>query len=243
MPRVQKMPTFSAAERNEAMRSAFLFCSGILFALVAIAILSHGPNLYSHEDSWLAAAFTRVVGLGLVVQGAAVGLAAAVGLGRAFARDSVGGGPVLPICGLLFLFAAPGPLGQAQHDRETLEVMESMPGSYSDEIVDDVRRSAQTELTFGALWLVVGAALLGTPFFLKASVWQLSRRLNLGGCGIAIAGFMISALGILVWFGNAMAMEGARAEVSLAGHLGVLAGSIVVVVGSISAVVWDRPRA
>jgi hypothetical protein len=97
-------------------------------------------------------------------------------------QAAVGGGPVLPICGILFLLAAVGPFGQARRDSEQLEVMDSMPGQWGADLVDDFRRHERTERTYGVLWLVVGGALLGTPLFLKPRVWQLGWRMNGVGC-------------------------------------------------------------
>src|SRR4029077_9652271 len=130
------------------------------------------------------AALTRMVGLGIIVEGVLTTLGAALCLGRAAvpltsaptqggtaprgpAPAAGGGGPVLPLCGVLFLLAAVGPFGQARHDSETLEVMDSMPGQYGGDVVDDFRRHEWAERTFAALWLVVGGALLATPLFLK----------------------------------------------------------------------------
>ncbi len=51
------------------------------------------------------------------------------------------------------------------------------------------------------------------------------------GCGIAAGGFLLSGPGALVCFANALAMEGASADVCFVGLLGVLAGAIVAVMG------------
>jgi hypothetical protein len=149
---------------------------------------------------------------------------------------AVGGGPVLPICGLLFLLAALWPFWQARFDSEMLEVMDSMPGQWGADLVEDYRRHERTERTFGFLWLVVGGALLGTPLFLKSRYWQLGWRMNGVGCGIAVGGFLLSSMGAFVCFANAMMMEGASKDLAYAGYLGVLAGAIVAIVGSIVAV-------
>jgi hypothetical protein len=52
------------------------------------------------------------------------------------AISATGGGPVLPICGILFLLAAVGPFGQDRHDSEALEVMDSMSGQWGADLVD-----------------------------------------------------------------------------------------------------------
>jgi hypothetical protein len=143
---------------------------------------------------------------------------------------------------MLFLLAAVGPFGQARLDSEKLEVMDSMPGAWGSDLVNDFRRSEWTEWVFGVLWLVVGGTLLGTPLFLKPRVWRMARRINGVGCGIAVGGFLLSGFGVFVWYANGLAMEGASKDLSLAGHLGVLAGAIVAVAGSIIAVAGKTRR-
>jgi hypothetical protein len=242
------------------MRRALLFCVGIVLGLAAETILWNGPDLYAFADSWHSAAFTRIVGVGVIVEGALAAFGAALCLGRALvpltsaprqsgpavpgpAPAAVGGGPVLPICGILFLLAAVGPFGQARFDSEMLEVMEGMPGKWGADLVEADRRHERTERTFGVLWLVVGGALLGTPLFLEPRVWRLGRRISGVGCGIALGGLLLSGMGVLVWYANGLLMEGAVKELSLVGQLGVLAGAIVAVVGSIIAVLGTgNPR-
>jgi hypothetical protein len=133
---------------------------------------------------------------------------------------------------MLFLLAAVGPYGQASKDSHMLEVMDSMPGQFGGDLVDDFRRHKWTEWTFAVLWLVVGGALLATPLLLKPRVWQLGRRMSGVGCGIAVCGFLLSGMGGFVCVANAMAMEGASKDLCFAGYLGVLAGAIIAVVGS-----------
>jgi len=241
------------------MRRALLSCVGIVLGLAAETILWNGPDLYTFTDGWHSAAFTRIVGVGVIVEGALSALGAALCLGRALipltsvptqsgkvvpgpAPAAVGGGPVLPICGIFFLLAAVGPFGQAWKDSETLEVMDSMPGNFGADLVDDYRRHERTEWTFGVLWLVVGAVLLGAPLFLKPRIWHLGWRINGVGCGIAVGGFLLSGMGAFVCFANALAMEGASKDLNYAGNLGLLAGATVAVVGSIVAVLGrSRP--
>jgi hypothetical protein len=235
------------------MRRALLFCVGIVLGLAAETILRNGPDLYAFADSWHSAAFTRIVGVAVIVEGALSALGAALCLGRALipltsgprqsgttvpgaAPAAVGGGPVLPICGILFLLAAIGPFGQARVDSEKLEVMDSMPGKWGADLVEHYRRHERAARTFGVLWLVVGGAFLGTPLFLKARVWQLGWRINGVGCGIAVGGFLLSGMGALVCIANGLAMEGASKDLSSAGYVGVLAGASVALVGSIVAV-------
>jgi hypothetical protein len=194
-----------------------------------------------------------MVGLGIIVEGALAALGAALCFGRAVvpltsartrsgttvpgpAPAAGGGGPVLPLCGILFLLAAAGPFGQASHDSETLGVMDSMPGQYGDDVVNDFRRHEWTEWTFGVLWLVVGGALLATPLLLKPRVWQLRRRMSGVGFGIAVGGFLLSSMGALVLWANGLAMEGASKDLSFAGNVGVLAGAIVATLGNVLAV-------
>jgi hypothetical protein len=234
------------------MRRVLLFCVGVLLGLAAGTILWIAPELYTLEDGWHSPALTRMVGLGILVEGALAALGAALCLGRAVvpltsartpsgtalpgpAPAAGGGGPVLPLCGLLFLLAAVGPYGQASKDSQTLAVMESMPGQFGGDLVADFRRHQWTEWTFAVLWLVVGGALLASPLVLKPRVWQVGRRIRGVGCGIAVGGFLLSGMGGLVCFANAMAMEGASKDLCFAGYLGVLAGAIIAVGGSVLA--------
>ena len=236
------------------MRRAFLFCVALVLGLAAQTILWNGPDLYLFTDSWHSAEFTRIVGVAVIVEGALAALGAALCLGRALipltstatqsgtagpgsVPTAVGGGPVLPICGILFLLAAVGPFEQARHDAELLEVDEDLPAGArpSDEIMISERRHERTARTLGILWLVLGGVLLGTPLFLKPRVWQLGWRMNGVGCGIAVGGFMLSGMGAFVCFANSLAMEGASKDLAYAGYLGVLAGAIVAVIGSIVA--------
>jgi hypothetical protein len=236
------------------MRRALLFCGGAVLGLAAGAILWNAPELYLFTDSWHSAALTRMVGLGIVVEGVLTAFGAALCLGRAAVpltpAPTRGGktasgpasagqraGPVLPIRGLLFLLAAPGLFGQARRDSELLAVEEGLPAGarYSDEIVEADRRHERTERAFGVVWLVVGGALLATPLFLKPRFWQLGWRMNGVGCGIAAGGLLLSGLGAFVCYANGLAMEGASKDLSIAGYLGLLAGAIMAVIGSIIA--------
>jgi hypothetical protein len=235
------------------MRRVLLFCLGIALGLAAVVILWNGPDLYLFTDPWHAAEFTRIVGVAVIVEGAILALGAGACFGRALVplTDApaqsgsiwagpvpafVGGGPVLPICGILFLLAAVGPFGQASRDSEALEVMDSMPGQWGADLVEDFRRHERTERTFGVFWLLLGGALLATPLFLKPRAWQLGWRINGVGCGIGIGGLFLSGTGALACVANGLALEGANKDFSLVGQLGVLSGAIVAVLGSIIAV-------
>src|SRR5262245_12164214 len=102
------------------MRRVALFCCGFFLGLVAEILLWTSPTWYTSEDP-TPTAFARAAGVAIIVQGAVAALAAALCLGRALvpltfapavpgsAPAPVGGGPVLPVCGLLFLLAAFGP--------------------------------------------------------------------------------------------------------------------------------------
>jgi hypothetical protein len=228
------------------MRRALLFFLGTMLGLAAETLLWNGPNLVSMEDGWHAPAFTRVVGVGVIVEGVAVALGAAVCLGRAIGplssaamqggTDSpivVGGGPVLPVCGMLFLLAAFGTFGQALKTSQTLGVMDSMPGNFGPDLVADFRGQAWATWSLCILWLVGGAALGMTPLILKPQAWRLGWPMSGLGCAIAAAGLVLSGLGALVCFGNALAMEGASQDVSLVGQIGVLAGAVIAVMGSV----------
>jgi hypothetical protein len=221
------------------MRQSLLLLGGVLLGLSAEAILCNGPALYGLQDAWFSLAFTRVVGLGLIAQGAVVAFGAALCLGRALAGTAEapagGGGPVLPIFGTLFLLAALGPFQQAQREAHRLEVMKSVPDGYSPDLLADFRRSERDGWTFALLWLVAGCAFLGTPLFLNPRVWRMTRGVSRAGCGIAIAGLLLSGFSVFVWFANGLTMEAASKEVSFLAHLGVLAGTLVAVTGSILA--------
>jgi hypothetical protein len=97
------------------------------------------------------------------------------------------------------------------------------------------RRHERTESAFGVLWLAVGGALLATPLFLRRRVWQLGWRMNGVGWAIAVVGFLLSGMGAFVCYANGLAMEGASKDLSFVGYLGVLAGAIIAVVGSVIA--------
>jgi hypothetical protein len=232
------------------MRRVWLFCGGTFLALAAATILWNAPGVYLFTDGWHSDAFRRMVGLAIIVEGALTAFGAALCLGRAVlpltpaptqsrkanpgsAPAAAGGGPVLPICGILFLLAAAGPFGQARFDSEMLQVMDSMPGQWGADLIDADRRHERTEWTFAVLWLAVGGALLATPLFMKRRVWQMGWRINGVGCGIAAAGLVLSGMGAFVCFANGLLMEGAKEEFAYAGYLGVLAGALVAVIGSI----------
>jgi hypothetical protein len=234
------------------MRRVLLFCGGAFLAMVAGTILWNASDVYLFTDGWHSAAFRRMVGLGIIVEGVLTAFGAALCLGRAAvpltlaptqsriadpgpAPATTGGGPVLPLCGILFMLAAVGPFGQARFDSQMLEVMDSMPGQWGADLVDADRRHERTEWTFAVLWLAIGGALLATPLFLKQPVWQLGWRMNGVGCGIAAGGLLLSGVGAFVCFANGLLMEGAKEEFAYAGYLGVLAGAIVAVIGSIMA--------
>lgn len=235
-----------------------LFCGGIILGWVAESILTSGPDLLADGKTWFAADYRRIISLSMIVQGIVAALGAALCLGRAFApltsvsapnettgsgleSATLGGGPVLPICGILFLYAAFALFMSARYNLEELERLEREPIRSGDERVDNCRRLVRTERTFGVLWLIVGGMLLGTPLFLKPRVWKLGWRLNGAYCGIAIIGLLLSGMGLGVWRVNGTFLKGAFGFYSLVGLLGVLAGSIVTLFGSIKAVTWDRP--
>ena len=234
------------------MRRVLLFCGGTFLGLAAGTILWNAPDLYLFTDGWHSDAFRRMVGLAIIVEGGVIAFGAALCLGRAAvpltlaptqsrtadpgpAPANAGGGPVLPLCGILFLLAAVGPFGQARFDSQMIEVMDSMPGQWGADLVNADHRHERTEWTFAVLWLVVGGALLATPLFLKRRVWQLGWRMNRVGCGIAAGGLLLSGMGVFMCFVNGLLMEGAKEEFAYAGYLGVLAGAIIAVVGSIVA--------
>lgn len=236
------------------MRRVLLLSGGVVLGLVAGTILWNAPDLYLFTDAWHSAALTRMVGLAIIAEGVLAAFGAALCLGRAIVPLTpapipnrttapepipavVGGGPVLPLCGILFLLTALGPFAQARFDSEMLAVMESMPGKWGTDLVEADRRHERTERTFAVLWLALGGALLATPLFLKPCVWHLGWRMNGIGCGIAVIGFLLSGLGALVCYANGLLMEGANKDLSLAGQIGILAGATIAVGGSILAAV------
>jgi hypothetical protein len=230
-------------------------CCGLLFAAVAEVILWNGPQWYTNEEDKVPTLLTQIAGVALVVQGAIVALAAALCLGRALvpltfspavsgsAPAAVGGGPVLPLCGLLFLLAGVGPLERSQRAAKDYAFEQSQPGRFQDWAVELDRRLVPVGRTFAVLWFGVGGALLTTPLFLKPRVWQLHRRLNRVGRNYAIGGLCLSGAGILAWLasalGNAIGGIGGGGhsshELSVVGYVGIIAGSIVAVAGSLAA--------
>src|SRR5262249_34497223 len=112
--------------RTGAMRRVLLICCGLSFALVAEVILWNGPHRYTNEEDKVPTALTQIAGVALAVQGAIVALVAALCLARALvpvtfspaasgsSPAALGGGPVLPLCGLLFLVAGVGAPGAAR---------------------------------------------------------------------------------------------------------------------------------
>jgi hypothetical protein len=228
------------------MGRAWLFSLGIVLGLAAETILWNGTELVLWEDGWHSPAFTRLVAVGVIVEGALLAFWAALCLGRALGPLSseatpggtdlpaaVGGGPVLPVCGILLLLAGLATFGQAQKVAQTLEVMESEPERLGTELVAAYRSQVWATWTLCMLWLVGGAALVLTPLILKPWVWRLGWPMNGVGCGIAASGFLLSGLGALVCFANGLAMEGASKDVSFVGLLGVLMGAIIAVTGSV----------
>src|SRR5262249_61905925 len=112
--------------RKGAMKRVLLICCGLSFALVAEIILWNGPHWYTNEEDKVPTILTQIAGVALAVQGAIVALVAALCLARALvpvtfspaasgsSPAALGGGPVLPLCGLLFLVAGVGAPGAAR---------------------------------------------------------------------------------------------------------------------------------
>jgi len=242
------------------MRRVALFCCGLFPGLVAVIILWTSPTWYTSEDP-VTTPFARGVGLAIIVQGVVAALAAALCIGRALVPltlssavpgsepAAAGGGPVLPICGLLLLLAAYGPLERSQRASNEYKSAQSLPGQIQEGYVELCRQLIPVGRAFAVLWFAVGGALLATPLFLKPRVWQLRRQLNRTGCKIAIGGLLLSGLGGLVWFGGALmgavamiggGRVGGGNEFSKVGLVGILAGGIVAVAGSYKAA-KDRP--
>jgi hypothetical protein len=219
------------------MKRILLFFSGLLLGLAAEAVLWSAPELYSSVDSWHSVAVTQTVGVAVIVEGALLALWAAACLARALypLKTADRGGPVLPLCGVLILIAGFGPWGQSGIEREQLEVMDSMPGKWGAELVQDFRRHERTARAFAVVWFVTGAALMDTPLYLSRRVWRLGWRISGVGCGIMVGGFCISSVGALVCLMNVMLMEGANKDFAAAGYMALLAGAVVAVAGSLVA--------
>jgi hypothetical protein len=252
------------------MRRGLLLCGGIILAWVAASILTSSPDLFADGKTWFPPDYSRIIGLSMIVQGPIVALGAALCLGRAFiplklvpARSgttasepgpaTTGGGPVLPICGMFFLFAVIGLFVGARVAAGQIERLEGVSRQMSDEPVDPHRQSRDELVdlyrwrervgwTFGVLWLVVGGMLLGTPLFLKPRAWRFAWRINGAGGVAAIGGLFLSGVGLFVWRTNGMFLRGAYQFYNLVGLLGVLVGTIVTVSGGIMAVARHRPR-
>lgn len=239
-----------------AMKRLMLLCCGLFLGLRAEVILWNGPRWYTNEESKVPTTLTQIAGVALVLQGAVVAMAAALCLARALVpltvvpavprsgSAAVGGGPVLPLCGLLFLLAGVGPLMESRRAAEDYALAQSRPGQFQEWSVELDRRLVPVGRAFAVLWFGIGGAMLATPLFLKPRVWQLRRRLNRTGRRYAIGGLMVSVVRILAWFVNASAnamgalLGGGHSshDLSVVGYLGIIAGTLVAVAGSIAAV-------
>jgi hypothetical protein len=156
-----------------------------------------------------------------------------------------GGGPVLPLCGLIFLLAAVGPFQESRRASADYAFAQTKPGMFQDWAVELDRQLVPVGRTFSVLWCGIGGALLATPLFLTSRVWQVRRRLNRFGRNYAIGGLLLSAVGALVWLLGALAnavgsIGGGRDSshsLSAVGYLGIIAGAIVALGGSIVAAI------
>ena len=235
------------------MRRGLLFCGGIILGWVAESILTSGPDLFADGKRWFSADYERFISLSLILQGAVAALGAALWLGRALIplasvpawsgttvsgpkSATIGGGHVLPICGILFLYAAIVLFVGARVSAEQLEVMDSMSSQSGSGLVNYYCSRERTGWTFGVLWLIVGGMLLGTPLFMKPWVWKMGWPINRAGGGVAIGGLLLSGMALFVWRVNGTFLRGAYEFFSLIGLLGVLAGTSVTVFGSVMAV-------
>jgi hypothetical protein len=247
------------------MRRALLFCCGVLLGLVGEAILWAGPGVYAHvSETWYSAEWTRITVrgavLGLIAQGAIAAAGAALCLARAFIPSSpppaqtgatrgraapaaVWRGPLLPIWGILLLVGAVGPARQVFDELEELHDWDVVGIHFSREITDSVRGRIHAGLTLGTLYLVAGGALLVAPLLAKSRGWQLGRRVNGAGCGIAIVGFLLSGVGVLFEFANGLALEGHSESLTRLASFVVLGGTLLAMVGSIVAVVGKSSKA
>ena len=137
-----------------------------------------GPLLVYDRGEHDSEGVTQSAGVAFIVQGALLAFVAASCLGRALvpltvtADDSelvpvlVGGGPVLPLCGLLFLLAVIGPWARSEQALKDYEFAQSRPGLIQESRVELSRRHIRIGRTFAALWVVIGGVLLGSPLAL-----------------------------------------------------------------------------
>jgi hypothetical protein len=238
---------------GRAMKRIMPTCCGLFLGLVAEVILWNGPHWYTHQEDKVPTTLTQVAGVALVVQGAIVALVAALCIARALVPltlspaipgsdpVAIGGGPVLPLCGLLFLLAGLGPLEQSRRSAKDYEFAQSKPGQFQAWAVELDRRLVPVGRAFAVLWFGIGGVLLATPLFLRPQAWQLRRRLNRVGRRYAIGGLFFSVVGIVTWLiselGNAIGGIGggghASHELSVVDYLGIIAGAVIAVAGSI----------
>lgn len=250
------------------MKRVLLFCAGIPLGLVAVSFLGGGASELPWDKTWFSGNYDRIIGLNLIVQGAVVTLGAALCVGRAIiplksvpagSRTAVsgpesaitGGGPVLPICAIPFLFvavpvfmAAPSAAEQLERMDRASRELEPMHRDFSQDradLVEFYRRQERTMYTFGVLSLAFGGMLLVTPLFLKRRVWQLGRPINGAGVGIAIGGLLLFGMALFVWRASLTILHRDWEFYCPAGVLGVLAGTLVTVFGGIKAVAGGRP--
>ena len=240
------------------MKRRLLSCGGIILVLVAVSLLGERVEVFPKGKTWFSGYYDRIIGLSLIVQGAAVALGAALCVGRAIiplksapgrsgttvsGRESVtiGGGPVLPICAIPFLYISlVGLTVVVRGAAKERERIERGSGQSRDDRVDYYRRQELMGRTFGVFSLVVAGMLLGTPLFLKRHVWQLGWRINGAGVGIAIGGLLLFGMALLVWIASGTILHGREDFYCPVGVLGVLAGTFVTVFGGIKAVAGDR---
>jgi hypothetical protein len=230
------------------MRRFALVSCGLFLALSACILLWNGPLWYTNEESPIPATFTRVVGISLIVLGALAAFWSAVCLGRALAplrcasdgSPVGGGGPVLPLCGMLLVLSAIGPLRESRRAAADYEFAQAHPEQIQDWYVELSHRLIGVGRTLAVVGFAAGAIFIATPLFVKPRVWQLRRRLNRRGRKIATAGFLIASVGILIWLGGALL--GAMGSLGRGGHSsgapsyvgfsGIIAGTVIVLFGT-----------
>jgi hypothetical protein len=236
-----------------SMRRFGRICCGLLLMVAGSILLWNAPLWYTNQEYPIPPAYTQATGIALIILGALAAFWSAVCLGRAMiplriAPDGTitgGGGPVLPLCGMILAFSGIGPLRYSDYGTREYAIAEAHPGQFQDWAVELSHRWIGLGRNFAVLEFVLGGLLLAAPLITTPRIWQLRRRLNVRGRKIAIAGFLIAVLGILLWFASALiGAIGALAHGAPASHepsyvafAVIIAGTGVALVGTLIALV------
>jgi len=194
------------------MRRFALVSCGLFLALSACVLLWNAPLWYTNEEYPIPPAYTQATGIALIILGALAAFWSAVCLGRAIIPLRIapngaitgGGGPVLPLCGMILALSGIGPLRYSDYGAREYAVAEAHPGQFQDWSVELNHRWIGVGRNFAVMEFALGGLMLATPFVTTPRIWQLRRQLNVRGRKIVIAGFLIAASGILLWFAVAL---------------------------------------